>query len=1108
MHPCDPQLHEFCNGSRDAGEGSLLRPPAAAFVRAAHLYRESVIRRAPTVGLDWRTDSLGDASVIVQARRVLAAPLSFLATRPGVFVVLAFLIAVQNTYASTLVASLFLARIGAQGMPFYYVLFASISVPFAALFSSVVDRFPRPVLFTGMLGLFTVVTIVLAFVVVLGDAWAYVAFLAVRVCEHMIVSIFYILFADYFTVTSAKRYTGRLALGMAFGGLTGGALLTAVTGIGGPVIAAAATPLLVAAVLVFGGWMTRRHRPLDTGASASRESVIESLRILPQLIRRYPLIAFMSAAMFLNVLLQCIAEFCAFSIYTAHFPRIEDLAVFLGAVNAGLNVLAFLIIVLFTERQLPRLGIPKMNRVYPALDVLIFGVLTASPSLPAGVLANATYDPFERGIDVPVATMNYNAIRYRFVGRVRVFIDGMMFPLGLATAGLLLMSFQGRLELRAIAAFGLALSLVLLVLHWNIGKEYARGLVEMLRDGAVDLETVESGLRVPPEQVEEIRAMLAGDPRTASIGLQMAARCDGGIPADAIGAALAQLPPSQARAALTPFAETDRTANRSIVESLAETGPPVVRQLALERILIADGPAGAERARQLVAAPDPGIRCIAAARLLIDDPEDASARAALRDPPSAEAALGAVEILRHGGNPALVSVLAGVADYPQSAVRAAALGAAATLAADNPCVLPWARRASVDPEPEMRKAAFSALARLAAPDELAAVARQGLGDPSVEVRRATADGLGGRGSAAATAVAALLHDSREEMQLGAIDALGQALGPAAGDVLFEELNRSIFSTIPIAQRLARSFPRDDPGWPAIRAALDNGRQRALRLVLHALDALGHRRTLNLVRLMMTSPDERSRANAIESLASLPQRRFVVPLLPLIESSGTAEAGPARRSADVQDLLGEALTAADPWLRAAAAVAWRFETGQVPDQLADDPSPIVADTMRLLARRPAGPCLYSQEAPMSRLAFLHEVPLFSEASLDDLVAVDHALASETYLGGEAIVTEGESGDRLCIVYRGEVLVRKESRVLAQLGSGDFFGEMSLFDAEPRSATVTAIGEVEVLALQRDRFHSLVQQRPNILMRLCTTLVRRLRLAEQTPSAAIPPLEAAG
>jgi HEAT repeat protein len=1033
--------------------------------------------------------------------------MSFLASRPGLFVLLAFLIAVQNVYASTLVASLFLARIGAEGMPFYYVLFAVVSIPFAALFSSVIDRFPRPVLFQNMLGAFTILTIVLVFVLLLGDAWAYVALLAVRVFEHMIISIFYILFADYFTVLDTKRYAGRLALGMAVGGLVGGALLTLVTGFGGPVIAACVTPALVAAVLVFGVWLTRREHPLDANAPASRESVLESLKIIPRLMRRYPLIALMSAAMFINILLQCVAEFIAFSIYTIHFPSVDDLAVFLGIVSAGLNVLAFLVILLFTDRQLPRLGVPKMNRVYPALDVLTFGVLTVWPSLPAGILANSSYDPFERGVDVPVATMNYNAIRYRFVGRVRVFIDGMMFPLGLASAGLLLMAFQGRLDLRAIAAFGLVLSLVLLVLHWNIGKEYVRGLIEMLRDGAVELDEVARGLRVPPEQVAEIREMLAGDQRTALMGLQMAARCDGEIPTAEIGAALAKVPMQDARGILGQFAASEKPANRAVLETLTETAPPAVRQLAWERFFAAGDPGTGERAVGLLADPDPALRCIAAARVVIDNPSDTAARDSLRAPVSADAALGAIEVLRQSQSPELLSILVDLGRHEDAAVRAAALAAAGAQPMADPAVLDWARRAGEDAEPALRKAAFAVLARLAPEERLADIAGKALSDASPEVRQAAAEALGARGEAAVAPICAQLHHDSEEVQLAAIDALGMAKGQAAGDLLFEQLSRRLFATIPFNRDLARSYPRAHPGWPAVRGALDDARRRTLRLTLHTLEVLGHGRTLNLVRTMMTSSDDRARANAVESLASLPQRRFVIPVMPLIESGGGNAASGAAGATDSKPLLLRAFGSPDPWLRAAAAVAWHAETGQIPDVLSQDPSAPVAETIRLLATRPAGRCTYAQEALMSRLAFLHDVPLFAETSLDDLIAVDHALASETYLAGEAIVTEGEPGDRLCIVYRGEVMVRKGGRVLARLGPGDFFGEMALFDDEPRSATVTAADEVEVLALQRDRFHSLVQQRPSILMQLCTTLVRRLRQAEQEAPAAAPPLEAA-
>ena len=276
-------------------------------------------------------------------------------------------------------------------------------------------------------------------------------------------------------------------------------------------------------------------------------------------------------------------------------PRIDQLAVFLGLVNAGMSVLVFLVIVLFTGRQLARLGVPKMNRVYPALEVLTFGILTISPSLPAGVLANISYNPFKYGIDDPVMTMNYNAIRHRFVGRVRVFIDGMIFPLGLASAGLLLLGFSGWLDLRVVAAFGLALSMVLLALHWNIGRQYASGLIEMLRDGAVELDQVDHGLRLPSEQIDEIRAMLAGDPRTALMGLEMAARCDAKVPPDEIAKALAKIPMPQARRILTQVATSGIEARRDVVEQLAETGPQGIRRLAWEHILC-EGAATAARA--------------------------------------------------------------------------------------------------------------------------------------------------------------------------------------------------------------------------------------------------------------------------------------------------------------------------------------------------------------------------------------------------------------------------------------------------------------------------------------------------------------------------------
>jgi hypothetical protein len=280
-------------------------------------------------------------------------------------------------------------------------------------------------------------------------------------------------------------------------------------------------------------------------------------------------------------------------------------------------------------------------------------------------------------------------------------------------------------------------------------------------------------------------------------------------------------------------------------------------------------------------------------------------------------------------------------------------------------------------------------------------------------------------------------------------------------------------------------------------ALDDSARRAVALVLHALEALGHHRTLNLVRTALNASDERARANAVETLVSLPRRQFVAPLVPLFEERDIPQAPDEFDRDEALRMLQTAQSSTDDALRAAAAIALHAETGEIPADLLQDQSRLVADTARSLLKGGTDSRSYEQEAIMNRLAFLYTVPLFAKTTLDDLIAIDRSLDCETYLDGESIVKEGDPGDRLCVVYRGDVVVHKRmpegERKVARLGVGDFFGEMSLFDDEPRSASVSAVGDAEVLVLNRDRFHSLVQQRPAILMELCNTLVRRLRKA---------------
>jgi MFS family permease len=1024
------------------------------------------------------------------------ATAGFFTSRAGLFVVLAFLLATQNTYASTLAASLFLSHVGASAIPLYYILFAAASIPCSAFLSRVIDRVPRQVLLKYMLGIFVAISLAMSGLLGLGDHWYYVVYIGISICEQLLYSLYYVLFADYFSVTDAKRATARVAIGMAFGGLAGGAGVAFVTSFAGPRFALVMTPVLVVVVFGYFGWLARLHQPLENIEPAAEESITESLRVVPRLLRRYPMVALLAAAMFLNVFLQCVSEYLAFTIYTAHFPSVDALATFLGFVHAGLNLLGFVIVVAFTDRQLTRLGVAVMNRVYPALNTLSFGVLTLSTSLPAGILANIAYDPFVHSIDVPVVTMNYNAIRYRLVGRVRVFVDGFVYPLGLAVAGVALEIFQRGLSLRSIALIGFVGSLLLLAVHWNIGKHYVRGLLDMLRDGAVDFENVDRSIRLPPETIAEIRTMLGGDQRTAYAGLQMVLCCNHEFTAAEIAPALAAIPTPQARTIVEHLARTATPARRNTFEQLGLSDAPAVRQLALE----ASAQIGTQPHpdhRSLLTDPDQGVQSVAAAMILIADPTDAAALAVLGQRLEPNSALGAINVLRLRNDEATAGILSSIGHHADASVRAAALFAVKSLDVHDAKTLTWAREASSDESAAVREGAFAILARAVPPHELEAVLDTAWTDPAFRVRQAVVNVLQSRGDEVLPAVYSRLWHGREDAQLAAIETVGRIQGTSAEQVLLKMLEATVFPSIALHRKFAQLFSPERPGWQAMAFAIDNSARRNLGLVMHALEALGHQRTLKLVRTTLNVSDERARANAIESLASLPRRQFVGPLAPLFEDNDPPQKrGDFERTQALQ-MLQTAQSSNDEGMRAAAAIAWHVETGDVPPDVLKDPSPLVVETARSLMQPGADCRPYQQEAVMNRLAFLHSVPLFAKTTLDDLIVIDRSLTCETYLRGESIVTEGESGDRLCIVYRGEVAVRKRmpqgERELARLSAGDFFGEMSLFDDEPRSATVSAIDEVEVLILNRDRFHSLVQQRPSVLMELCTTLVGRLRKA---------------
>jgi CRP-like cAMP-binding protein len=97
-------------------------------------------------------------------------------------------------------------------------------------------------------------------------------------------------------------------------------------------------------------------------------------------------------------------------------------------------------------------------------------------------------------------------------------------------------------------------------------------------------------------------------------------------------------------------------------------------------------------------------------------------------------------------------------------------------------------------------------------------------------------------------------------------------------------------------------------------------------------------------------------------------------------------------------------------------------------------------------------------------------------------------------GTEIFREGETGQHMYIIQQGSVRISKEfngkPHVLAELGKGEFFGEMAIVSRMERTATATAVSETQLLTFDRQGFQSMIEKNSKIAMNVIDKLCRRL------------------
>jgi CRP-like cAMP-binding protein len=147
---------------------------------------------------------------------------------------------------------------------------------------------------------------------------------------------------------------------------------------------------------------------------------------------------------------------------------------------------------------------------------------------------------------------------------------------------------------------------------------------------------------------------------------------------------------------------------------------------------------------------------------------------------------------------------------------------------------------------------------------------------------------------------------------------------------------------------------------------------------------------------------------------------------------------------------------------------------------------------------------SVSTALSYADLMARVPLFASLSPEDLSALAQGVVKRRFKRGEYLLRQGDTSGALYIVMTGVVSVVATSAlssakgkevILATLSRGDYFGEMSLMDGQPRSADVMADALTDVLVLGQTQLMACLQAHPSVAISLMKGLVARLRAADE-------------
>ncbi len=1034
---------------------------------------------------------------------------------------LAITVLSYSVMAIAVANSLFVTYLGAAQLPVAFILIGLFSFPAYGLFSTAIDRYNRLLLFRYVLVASVTIAISLRFLLNFDSVAVYYLLLILVFFQWDLYNniLYPNLLTDYFTTLEYKEYAPFIGIAQGVGTIVGGGLTLLLSRYWQTPELLWVLPTFLA--IAFGQliYLEKSQRRIHQPVTPQRITLLDNLKTFPDLVKSYPLVLFLAGSSFLLVIIYLSSEFLWFSIYGSHFNE-QSLTQFLGLMRMGISLIQMLVLYGITRPLLKWIGVARLNGLYPITSLVSFVIFFCNGNLAAAIWLHINGDALYKSINLPIHQLNYNAIAQAFMGRVRALSDGLIYSLGLILAGVVLLLCHSYLTLAQITILVSSLTIVLLFVRLPMGKFYAKGLEQMIRSDVIDLDNWQKiGTTLPPQSSSAIRELLTHSDRYMQLkGLELAAGVEQTsqfLPE--IAAVLSTADHSVRKTIVALLANSKDAQILPWIESLLEKEPNLIlRSTAIETAIAKTYDFSEIQIHSLTTSSDLVIQTLAG--IIIQNQGEQNieqksfpllTKAKASDKgnithvfPDKLAQQSIIRAIAANNNRQWIEVLEAILENAEPEIKQEILLVLTNLATPNDLKLAnIALKELKHSAPLVRTSALQLLATTRCECMLPQL-QEALGDSEPRVREQAASSLAAYGELGLPTAKASLSSNRVEVVKSAISAIGKVPTRKAANILFKYLETD-FAQINHTRKWQQQIPENNPNWQPLKVAIADYHQRLIQKVLYILSCLGYARVVNLVKRILNTKDEKDIANAVEVLASLNQRRFVFPLIPILEeiikpSPTNVSVSPQWLRQKGYKILLEALEAKDRWLRSGALIA----LAMIPSTAINDPDPIVNAIARSLIPVQPNQILPSDNL-MNRLLFLKNVPLFKNLSLDELSSIDQALESQQVLSKETIYTEGSWGSHLYIIGEGIVQIVKtldgEKQEIAQLTSGQYFGEIALFDDAPRWDGAIALTNCTLFKLEKKRFLSLIAQRPHIILEICRFLSKRLRETDKYLSA---------